>query len=63
MRESVFIHRLKETLRLMCGVPDYDRYVAHRRNHHPGEPVMSYEDFFRERQAARFGQGRGCRCC
>jgi uncharacterized short protein YbdD (DUF466 family) len=47
----------------MCGVPDYDRYVAHRRLHYPDEPVMSYEEFFRDRQAARYGKGRAQRCC
>jgi uncharacterized short protein YbdD (DUF466 family) len=40
--------------RLMIGVPDYDTYVAHRRAHHPDEPVMSYAEFFRERQNARY---------
>lgn len=57
--------RLREGARLMIGVPDYDTYVAHRREAHPGEPVMSYAEFFRERQAARYGEGstRGFRCC
>ncbi len=40
--------------RLMIGVPDYDTYVAHRRAHHPDEPIMSYAEFFRERQNARY---------
>jgi uncharacterized short protein YbdD (DUF466 family) len=48
----------------MVGVPDYERYVAHRREHHPAEPVMSYAEFFRERQQARYacerGRFRGC---
>ena len=53
------------TARLMVGVPDYDAYVAHRHRAHPGEPVMSYDDFFRERQASRYGEGGGkiSRCC
>lgn len=50
------------TARLAVGVPDYERYVAHRRAAHPGEAVMSYEDFFRERQNARYARGRS-RCC
>jgi uncharacterized short protein YbdD (DUF466 family) len=51
--------------RLMVGVPDYDTYVAHRRAHHPDQPVMSYVDFFRERQAARYAceKGRLKGCC
>ena len=42
--------RAVQTARLMVGIPDYDTYVAHRRAQHPGEPVMSYPEFFRERQ-------------
>ena len=54
-----------QTARLMVGVPDYDVYVAHRRATHPGAPVMSYEEFFRERQEARYavGKGRFRGCC
>lgn len=54
---------LAQSLRLMVGVPNYDHYVSHMQATHPGAPVMSYEDFFRERQAARYGAGRGARCC
>lgn len=57
--------RLREAARLMIGVPDYDTYVAHMRQAHPDQPVMSYAEFFRERQSARYGEGstRGFRCC
>lgn len=53
------------TARLMVGVPDYEAYVAHRKAHHPNEPVMSYEQFFTERQASRYGASGGkiSRCC
>jgi uncharacterized short protein YbdD (DUF466 family) len=48
----------------MVGVPDYENYVAHRRTNHPGQPVMSYEEFFRERQQARYAISKGrFRCC
>jgi len=62
---SKFTTGITKTARLMVGVPDYEAYVAHRRHAHPGEPVMSYEDFFRERQASRYGEGGGkiSRCC
>jgi uncharacterized short protein YbdD (DUF466 family) len=51
--------------RLMIGVPDYDTYVAHRRAQHPDEPIMSYAEFFRERQNARYAieHGRFKGCC
>lgn len=54
-----------QTARLMVGVPDYPTYVAHRKATHPGQPVMNYEEFFRERQAARYdvGKGRMRGCC
>ncbi|BAL24402.1 YbdD/YjiX family protein [Azoarcus sp. KH32C] len=53
---------LGQAARLMVGLPDYDTYVAHMKATHPDRPVMSYEEFFRERQEARYGGGSG-RCC
>jgi carbon starvation protein len=52
-----------ETLAL--GVPDYETYVTHRRAKHPQEPIMTYVEFFRERQQARYaiGKGRFRGCC
>ena len=54
-----------QTARLMVGVPDYRTYVTHRQTQHPGQPVMSYEEFFRERQTARYAvsKGRFKGCC
>jgi uncharacterized short protein YbdD (DUF466 family) len=51
--------------RLMVGVPDYDTYLAHLRRTHPDQTPMTYAAFFQERQAARYGAGRGggFRCC
>jgi uncharacterized short protein YbdD (DUF466 family) len=50
--------------RLMVGIPDYQTYVEHRKAFHPNEPIMTYEQFFRERQNARYacdkGRFRGC---
>lgn len=53
-----------QTARLMVGVPDYETYLAHRLAHHPSEPVMSYTEFFRERQRARYSRGgKPTGCC
>jgi uncharacterized short protein YbdD (DUF466 family) len=58
---AAFWRKAVETARLAIGVPDYDRYVAHMRAHHPERPVMSYPEFFNERQQKRYGGGRtGC---
>jgi len=52
--------RTVQTARLiMAGVPDYEVYIAHRRAHHPAEPMMSYAEFFRERQRARYACEKG----
>jgi uncharacterized short protein YbdD (DUF466 family) len=55
---------LGQTARLMIGLPDYDNYLNHMQATHPDQPVMSYEEFFRERQEARYGaNGRTIKCC
>ena len=46
----------------MVGLPDYDIYAAHMASTHPEGKLMTREDFFRERQATRYGAGR-MRCC
>lgn len=51
-----------ESARLAVGVPDYERYLAHRRQAHPDQPVMSRAEFHAERMRARYGRGRS-RCC
>ncbi|MBT2335493.1 YbdD/YjiX family protein [Variovorax paradoxus] len=57
-----FARSLKQSLRLMVGLPDYDAYLTHMAATHPDQPPMSYEAFFRERLEARYGEGKG-RCC
>jgi uncharacterized short protein YbdD (DUF466 family) len=61
-RLRALLRTLAQSARLAVGVPDYARYVEHRRARHPGEAVMSYEEFFRERTAARYRKGAS-RCC
>lgn len=53
---------LGQAMRLMVGLPDYEGYVAHVRANHPDRPVMTYEEFFRERQDARYRSRTG-KCC
>ena len=57
---------LGQAARMLIGIPDYDNYVQHMKDNHPDKPVMTYNEFFRERQEARYGGGDGkCgfRCC
>jgi uncharacterized short protein YbdD (DUF466 family) len=62
MRLRDVMTRAAETARLMVGLPDYERYLAHWSAHHPGEPAMSRAEFHRERTERRFGAGTS-RCC
>ena len=56
--------QLSQSLRLMVGMPEYSTYVDHMKMAHPDQSIMSYEEFFRERQEARYGgKGRLNRCC
>ncbi len=57
---------LGQAARMMVGMPDYGTYVRHMEQTHPGEPYMSYEEFFKERIRARYDcgkSGRPMRCC
>jgi uncharacterized short protein YbdD (DUF466 family) len=49
-------------LREISGESAYDRYVAHMRREHPGQPVMTRREFERRRQDAREENPRA-RCC
>jgi uncharacterized short protein YbdD (DUF466 family) len=53
----------RDTARLMIGIPDYDTYVAHCRQHHPDRSPMSREAFLRDRLAARYAGTAGRGCC
>lgn len=54
---------LGQTARLMVGVPDYGAYTTHMQLNHPDQPCMTYEEFFRERQEARYGSKGAGKCC
>ena len=55
-------HAAARAARLAIGIPDYEVYVAHMREHHPGAPPMDRGAFVLERMQARYGKGRA-RCC
>ena len=52
---------LLQTAHAMLGIPDYEAYLAHLERAHPELVPLSARDFFRARQAARFGSA--LRCC
>ncbi|MBX9895354.1 MAG: YbdD/YjiX family protein [Nitrosomonas sp.] len=59
---ALTFRHLTQSLRLMVGVPEYSTYVEHMKTAHPDRAIMTYEEFFRERQEARYG-GKVSRCC
>ncbi|ABC21065.1 YbdD/YjiX family protein [Rhodospirillum rubrum] len=61
---KALVFQVKHAGRMLVGMPDYDTYVAHRQAYHPDKPIMTYEEFFRDRQESRYGGGDGVtRCC
>ena len=51
-----------EFVRELAGERDYERYLEHRAEHHPGEPVLSERAFWRER-TDRQDREPSARCC
>jgi uncharacterized short protein YbdD (DUF466 family) len=49
-------------LRQVFGIPDYDRYLAHRAAHHADEPVLTRRDFFARSIDRKYSRS-GPRCC
>lgn len=58
----VRLDRIAAVVRRIIGVPDYDRYVAHARRCHPDQPLMSRDEFTRQRMVDRYSKP-GARCC
>ncbi|WUI35407.1 YbdD/YjiX family protein [Nocardia sp. NBC_00416] len=46
----------------VVGGQDYQRYLAHMRRTHPGSPVASKREYWRERYADA-DRNPGARCC
>ena len=53
--------RLAAGCRQLIGIPDFERYLAHMRATHPGEPALSEREFHARAIDRRYGAGRpGC---
>ena len=60
--EPGVLRRALRVLRTIIGEPDYERYVSHMREHHPGCAVVSHDEFMRQRMESRYTKP-GSRCC
>jgi uncharacterized short protein YbdD (DUF466 family) len=56
------LRRLISALKAVAGMPDYERYLEHRRACHPGEPVLSRREHYEEYVTRRYASAAG-RCC
>jgi len=58
-----FFQRVGGIVRTVFGMPDYDRYLEHRRACHPDTPVLSPSEFYAEHLKRRYESGGPTRCC
>ena len=56
------VRRALRVLRTIIGEPDYERYVTHMRERHPGCEIASRDEFMRQRLESRYSRP-GTRCC
>ena len=61
-RVAALLRIIRDTARLMVGVPSYEAYCQHMAERHPDQTRMTERAFFENRQQARYGGGGG-RCC
>jgi uncharacterized short protein YbdD (DUF466 family) len=55
------LRRLAASCRQVIGIPDFERYLAHMRAKHPGEPALTEREFHARAVERRYGAGRpGC---
>ena len=62
-RLARILRLLRDALARAVGTPDYAAYLEHERAHHPERAPLAYAEFFRRRQAARYGADGPPRCC
>ncbi len=61
-RITAALASLARSLRAILGAPDYDSYVSHMRARHAGSPVLTRDEFARDRSDQRYDKP-GSRCC
>jgi uncharacterized short protein YbdD (DUF466 family) len=57
-----WLHRVRQAWNQVVGIPDYERYLAHHAEHHPGEPALSREAFVAQAIDRKYCRN-GPRCC
>jgi len=62
LRVRVRLRGLCSACRQVLGLPDYERYLTHAAQRHPGAPVLSRAAFCERELQRKYGRG-GMRCC
>ena len=57
-----FVRRAASVVRRVIGAPDYDLYLAHVAERHPGCRPLSRAEFARDTLSRRYDRP-GSRCC
>jgi uncharacterized short protein YbdD (DUF466 family) len=61
-RLRTHLRAIGEITRRVIGAPDYERYLAHMRQCHPGQPPLNRAEFSRLRLEEKYSKP-GSRCC
>lgn len=56
------VRRVAKVVRTIIGAPDYERYVEHVQKCHPGQAILSRDEFATQRLEDRYSRP-GNRCC
>ena len=57
-----FVRRAMRVVRIIVGIPDYEQYVRHVREHHPEKEPVSPEAFLQKCWEDKYSRP-GHRCC
>jgi uncharacterized short protein YbdD (DUF466 family) len=56
------LRTIGDVTRRIIGAPDYERYLAHMRRHHPHTRPLDRAEFARQRLEEKYSRP-GSRCC
>ncbi len=56
------VRAIGEATRRIIGAPDYERYLAHMRQHHPAARPLTRDEFARQCLEDKYSKP-GSRCC
>lgn len=58
-----FAYKAKTTVKVIFNIPDYEKYVKHQREKHPGCPILTEKQFYMQTLKDRYESGKVNRCC